>query len=651
MRHSITTKILIIVAAVLIISDASLLILGFFSVFTTTHNNYVSYAKSSATIASDLLDGADMQRLQTDETYAKYYTATLDDLCQINDLEYLYVYIPDTENNTITYVMLICSENSNYSAIDERSSGTVVKHELTPAEISVMNGNENAGITETNNKFGYVITCHSAVYDENGNVTALVGADVSIDETINIFVKNYSIMAAAIIVSCSFVLVMVAVILKIKVLKPAKIISNNMKSFVTDRNYKFKKLEIKGNDEFANMADSFNYMAEKIENYIKNINELTEEKHRREAEMNIAKNIQSGLLPDRSFKNKSIKISATMIPARDVGGDFYDYFTLPDNKICTVIADVSGKGISAALFMSRAITIIRQYAQLGYSPSEILFNTNNCLTLNNPEQIFITVFVGIYDINTRIFTYANAGHNTPYLISNTLKKLDATSGITTGIFENEKYNEVSVTLNNGDTVFMYTDGVNEAVNTEREFFGINRLENTLKTFRNEKKEHCLELVLNEVRKFSQNSVQSDDITMLSFSICSNSETTINADTTNLNVIKKLITDDKNIPNKLKNKLFLIAEEIFVNICLYAYENNSGTVDFSIEVSDKIVMKFCDSGKKFNPLKNLTDIDSYDIDSQIGGLGRFIALSIADKADYEYKKNRNILTITKYFQEE
>lgn len=651
MRHSITTKILIIIAAVLIISDASLLILGFFSVLTTTHNNYVSYAKSSATIAADLLDGADMQRLQTDETYAKYYTATLDDLCQINDLEYLYVYIPDTENNTITYVMLICSEKSNYSAIDERSSGTVVKHELTPAEISVMNGNENAGITETNNKFGYVITCHSAVYDENGNVTALVGADVSIDETINIFVKNYSIMATAIIVSCSFVLGMVAVILKIKVLKPAKIISKNMKSFVTDRNYKFKKLEIKGNDEFANMADSFNYMAEKIENYIKNINELTEEKHRREAEISIAKNIQSGLLPDRNFKNKSIKISATMIPARDVGGDFYDYFTLPDNKICTVIADVSGKGISAALFMSRAITIIRQYAQLGYSPSEILFNTNNCLTLNNPEQIFITVFVGIYDINTRIFTYANAGHNTPYLISNTLKKLDAASGITTGIFENEKYNEVSVTLNNGDTVFMYTDGVNEAVNTEREFFGINRLENTLKTFRNEKKENCIELVLNEVRNFSQNSVQSDDITMLSFSICSNSETTINADTTNLNVIKKLITDDKNIPNKLKNKLFLVAEEIFVNICLYAYENNSGTVDFSIEVSDKIVMKFCDSGKKFNPLKNLTDIDSYDIDSQIGGLGRFIALSIADKADYEYKKNRNILTITKYFQEE
>jgi len=651
MRHSITTKILIIIAAVLVISDASLLILGFFSVFTTTHNNYVSYAKSSATIAADLLDGADMQRLQTDETYAKYYTATLDDLCQINDLEYLYVYIPDTENKTITYVMLICSENSSYSAIDERSSGTVVKHELTPAEISVMNGNENAGITETNNKFGCVITCHSAVYDKNGNVTALVGADVSIDETINVFVKSYSIMATAIIVSCSFVLGMVAVILKIKVLKPAKIISKNMKGFVTDRNYKFKKLEIKGNDEFANMADSFNYMAEKIENYIKNINELTEEKHRREAEISIAKNIQSGLLPDRSFKNKSIKISATMIPARDVGGDFYDYFTLTDNKICTVIADVSGKGISAALFMSRAITIIRQYAQLGYSPSEILFNTNNCLTLNNPEQIFITVFVGIYDINTRIFTYANAGHNTPYLISNTLKKLDAARGITTGIFENEKYDEVSVTLNNGDTVFMYTDGVNEAVNTEREFFGINRLENTLKTFRNEKKENCIELVLNEVRNFSQNSVQSDDITMLSFSICSNSETTINADTTNLNVIKKLITDDKYIPNKLKNKLFLVAEEIFVNICLYAYENNSGTVDFSIEVSDKIVMKFCDSGKKFNPLKNLTDIDSYDIDSQIGGLGRLIALSIADKADYKYKKNRNILTITKYFQEE
>lgn len=651
MKHSITAKILAIIAAVLIISDISLLILGFYSVYTTIHNNYISYAKSSATIAADLLDGADIEKLQTDKAYAEHYRTTLDDLCKTNNLEYIYVYVPDTENKTITFVMLLCGESSNPSATDERSPGTVIKYELTASELSAMNGEDNNEITITKNEFGNVISCYSAVYDQNGNITALVGADVSIDETINSFIKRYSIMAAAIAVSFIFVLGFVAIILKIKVLKPAKIISKSMKNFVSDRHCGFKKLEIKGNDEFANMASSFNYMADEIDRYIKNINELTEEKHRREAEINIAKNIQSGLLPDRSFKNKVIEISAIMLPARDVGGDFYDYFALSDSKICTVIADVSGKGISAALFMSRAITIIRQYAQLGYSPSEILFNTNNSLKLNNPEQMFITVFVGIYDINTRLFTYANAGHNTPYIISDTIKKLDAVRGIAAGIFENEKYDEVSVTLNNGNTVFMYTDGVTEAVNSEKELFGVTRLENVLKKFGKEKSEDCIELVLNEVKSFSENNLQSDDITMLVFSACSNSEITIKAETKNLEVIKNLITDNQFIPDKLKNKLFLAAEEIFVNICFYAYDDNMGAVDFSIDVSNKIVMTFQDSGKKFNPLENKADIESYDVDSQIGGLGKFIAFSIADKATYEYKNNMNILKITKYLQEE
>lgn len=647
MRNSILLKILLIIAIVMIISDAGLLTLGFYSVYTSVHNNYISYAKSSATLAADVLEGADMQKLLSDNNYAESYSDTLNDLCKANDLEYLYVFIPDIEKDTITYVLIICSDYSNPTAIIERAPGTIVEHSLSSAELSAYNGDTSNNISETNNKFGHVITCNNAVYDKNGNVTALVGADVSTDKTLSVFIKRYSIMIIAIIISFIIVLGIIGVILKTKLLKPAETISKRMKCFVTDRQSEFKKLEVKGKDEFANMADSFNYMADEIDNYIKNINELTEEKHRRDAEMSIAKNIQCGLLPDNNYKNKSAAISAVMIPAKDIGGDFYDYFNLNEDKICTVIADVSGKGISAAIFMSRAITVIRQYAQMGYSPSEILFYTNNCLTLNNPEQMFITAFVGVYDAKTQIFTYANAGHTIPYLISDTLKTLNNPGGMMAGVFEDEKYEESSVTLKNGDTVFMFTDGISEAVNKDKEFFGTKRIEDTLIKFRAEKNIRCIDLVLSEVKAFAKDTTQSDDITMLTICPCSTFEISLKAETENLEAVCSLIRDRKDIPDCLKNKLCLAAEEIFVNICSYAYDNNSGTVNFLLEVSDKIVMKFSDDGKEFNPIKNRADIDSYDIDSQVGGLGIYLALNIADEADYEYKNNKNILTITKY----
>ncbi|MCQ4021687.1 MULTISPECIES: SpoIIE family protein phosphatase [unclassified Ruminococcus] len=651
MRNSISFKILVIIALVLILTDVCLLILGFHSVYTSVHNNYISYAKSSATLASDILEGADMQRLLTDEAYAKPYSNTLSDLCEANDLEYLYVYIPDTEKNTITYVILICNDYSSSLATTERSAGTTIEHSLNPAELSALNGDTSNNITETNNRYGSVITYSSAVCDLNGNVTALVGADVSADKTLNVFIERYSILFIVILISFVFVIIIIAVILKTKLLKPAEIISNRMKCYVTDRQSGFKKLEVKGKDEFANMADSFNYMADEIDNYIKNINALTEEKHLRDAEMSIAKDIQCGLLPDNSYKNKNITISAVMIPAKEVGGDFYDYFNLKEDKICTVIADVSGKGISAAIFMSRAITVIRQYAQMGYSPSEILFRTNNCLSLNNPEQMFITAFVGVYDAKTQIFTYANAGHTIPYLISNTIKTLDNPDGMAAGIFENEKYEESSIRLKTGDTVFMFTDGISEAVNKDKEFFGTKRIENILKNYTTKKNNSCIDLVLGEVKAYATGTAQSDDITMLSFSPCKTSEIILKAETENLLDIRSLIMDTQDIPNYLKNKLYLAAEEIFVNICSYANDNNSGSVKFSLEVSDKIIMSFYDDGKKFNPIHNNADINSYDIDSQIGGLGIYLALSIADEANYEYKNNKNILTLIKYFQEE
>ena len=654
LKNSILAKILITVAAILIFTDIGLLVLGYSSVHTTVRKNYVAYATASATVAADLLDGAELERFQTDEEYTEYYRMVLEDLCRTNDLEYLYIYTPDTENNTITFHLLIYGENSKASAMKERTPGTVVPYSLTEAEVCAWNGRETKKVEETDNEYGHVMTAYSAIYDSDGNVSALAGADVSLDEAFRIFFQRYRMMFAAVTVSFVFVLSVLAIILKVRVLKPAELISRQMKEFADNRQPGFGKIEIKGRDEFAQMADAFNYMTEEIDNYIKNINHLTEEKHRREAEISIAGKIQRGLLPDKSFQNHGIKLAAVMLPANYVGGDFYDYFSLTDETVCTVIADVSGKGISAAVFMASAITVVKQYAKFGYSPSEILFHANNILSQSNPEQMFLTLFVGIYNSSTHKYTYANGGHNLPYLLSDTLKCLEGAKGLAIGVFEDEIYEEEEIVLNEGDTIFLYTDGVNEAVSRDGEFFGILRLEHALKEKAQEK---CVDVVLEAVRKFAQDAPQSDDITMLAFCVLPDFHINVEANLGNFDIIQEFIVGDGRIPPSIKKRLCLAAEEIFVNICSYAYEGKglaapegrsmTASVEVTMQISEQIVMKFCDSGKRFNPLENMEDISNYDMDAQIGGLGRQIAFNLADEAQYEYSNGKNILTLIFY----
>lgn len=641
MKKSIITKILITIAVVLIITDIGLLALGFSTVHATVRRTYVFYATASATMAADLLAGADLEKLRTNEEYADEYRPVLEELCRTNDLEYLYIYTPDIENDTILFDMVIYGKDSQDLARTERVPGTVVPYVLTETEVCAWNGQETENVEETDNEYGHVMTAYRAVYDTTGNVAALAAADVSMDEALASFWHRYRIMFMTIIASFVFILTVLTVLLKTRVLKPAKIISAQMRQFAVDRQSTFEKIEIKGEDEFAQMANTFYQMTEEINHYIQNINVLTEEKHRREAEMNIAGKIQQGLLPEESFQIRDIRLKATMIPAQDVGGDFYDYFCMDDDLFCTIIADVSGKGISAALFMANAVTVVRQYVKQGYSPSKILFHTNNALCCNNPEQMFLTLFVGIYDSRTQKFTYANAGHNSPYLISDRLRSLDDSKGMAIGIFEDEVYEERTVELKGGDTVFLYTDGVNEAVSRDRKFFGSDRLEQILEQ---KNQEQCVASVLEGVRDFAQDTPQSDDITMLAFCVLPSFRISVAAELKNLEAVQRFILEANQIPHDLRSKICLAVEEIFVNICSYAYESEQGNVEIFMTISDRVLVKFCDSGRAFNPLEDIVDVETYDIDTQVGGLGRQIAFGLADHVNYEYSCGSNILTL-------
>ncbi len=271
-------------------------------------------------------------------------------------------------------------------------------------------------------------------------------------------------------------------------------------------------------NEVGILANSFKKMIINLENYMKNLKKVTAEKERINTELDIAKKIQTSMLPNNfpAFPNKKeIDVYALSEPAKEVGGDFYDFFLIDENHLATIIADVSGKGIPAALFMVVGKTLIKNSAQNGNSPEEVFKNVNNQLCENNEQNMFVTAWMGILNINTGELTYVNAGHNPPLLKhQDTYRQLKSKPGFVLGGMKNIEYTQEKIQLNTGDRIFLYTDGITEAINENEEFFGDSRL---IDVINNEKQSNINE-VLSSVKKkvdiFVGDLDQFDDITML-----------------------------------------------------------------------------------------------------------------------------------------
>ena len=271
--------------------------------------------------------------------------------------------------------------------------------------------------------------------------------------------------------------------------------------------------------EVGILANSFQKMVRDLEIYVKNLKQVTTEKERINTELNVARKIQEDMLP-RKFppfpERNEFDIYALAMPAKEVGGDFYDFFLIDDNHLAMVIADVSGKGVPAALFMVVTKTLIKNQAQLGKSAAEVFTTVNNQLYEGNDENMFVTAFMGILEIDTGIFTYVNAGHNPPLLkyANQDYNWLKAKPGFVLAGMENMEYHQNEITLKTGDKICLYTDGVTEATNNNDELFGESRLLEIM----NNKKDSSLTEQLSQVKKevdiFMSGGEQFDDITML-----------------------------------------------------------------------------------------------------------------------------------------
>ena len=331
--------------------------------------------------------------------------------------------------------------------------------------------------------------------------------------------KTSRYTALALLLAVMMLMLTLAILLGRRIVLPLNTITTRI-SELSESNLEFKMEDAyRTGDEVEELAQSFANISHKTVEYLDAVKRVTAEKERISAELSLATKIQAAMLPHivPAFPDrKDFDIIGSMDPAKEVGGDFYDYFLIDDDHLCMVMADVSGKGVPAALFMMASKIILQSVAMLGGSPAEILTKTNQAICSNNEAQMFVTVWVGIVELSTGKLTAANAGHEYPVF-----KRPDGNfeiykdkHGFAIGGMDGVRYKEYELQMTPGSKLFVYTDGVPEATNAQQELFGMERMLNAL----NEKPEAAPMDVLKNVRKavdgFVMNAEQFDDLTML-----------------------------------------------------------------------------------------------------------------------------------------
>ncbi len=276
---------------------------------------------------------------------------------------------------------------------------------------------------------------------------------------------------------------------------------------------------VRTGDEVGRLSEAFRYMKSSLKEYIAQLTEATAQRERMESELKVAHSIQMSILP-KVFppfpEREEFDLYAAIEPAREVGGDFYDFFLIDDEHLCFVIADVSGKGIPAALFMAVTKTLIKSKATVGLTPDRIIARVNEELCVGNDENMFVTIFCGVLNTVTGEVLYTNGGHNPPLIIrkNGDLEWLEGEGSLMVGIMDDVSYITESLLLQPGDSLFLYTDGVTEAMNEKNELFSEGRLKEALNKLKGEPIKEIIGSALMEIHLFARGVPQSDDITMM-----------------------------------------------------------------------------------------------------------------------------------------
>ncbi len=613
------------------------------------YNNDESYREAYDKKVNALKDEEYQQMLDTLFTFE-------DQSKNRNDIKYIYVQV--LEGDHVTYIF-----DADHTE-DQYQLGTV---RPVSAEVIDEDGLENGvpAFTSNDPDDGWLCSCMRPVRDADGKPVALVGVDISMSRVVKLGVV-YLITLIAIVLFITALLIWILIRgVEKSLVKPINKLSKAARSFVEDKGEELNKestiskLNIHTGDEVETLWESIRHMEQEINAYITHLTAVTAEKERIGAELELATRIQADMLPNiyPAFPERDdLDIYASMTPAKEVGGDFYDFFLVDDSHLAMVMADVSGKGVPAALFMMMSKILIQNTVMNGKSPADALMTVNNQICANNREEMFVTVWLGIVDLKSGLLTAANAGHEKPIVKSpdGEFEFFSDKHGFVIGGMDGLKYHNYEIQMSKGSKLFLYTDGVAEATNESKELFGIERTLDALNSCKDASPKTILDAVKQSVDAFVGTAPQFDDLTMLCFEF-KGKEKNLTVDAT-LDNVATVIDFVENESHKLPfskrsvNQLNIAVDEIISNVARYAYGEGTGQVSVSIDSdSEGITLTVTDGGTPYNPLeKDDPDISLSADERGVGGYGIFIVKNTMDKVDYDYKDGKNILTIRKNY---
>ncbi|MBO4395339.1 MAG: SpoIIE family protein phosphatase [Eubacterium sp.] len=417
------------------------------------------------------------------------------------------------------------------------------------------------------------------------------------------------------------------------------------------------RMDVTDNREFAMLSDDINIMVLSLKRYIRDA------EGRIDKELALARTIQHSSVPNTfpPFPDRNeFAIYASMDTAREVGGDFYDFFFIDDDHLAIVIADVSDKGIPAAMFMMQAKARIHGRTMQGGTPAQIMYDVNNALCDDNEAKLFITIWLAIIELSTGKGIEVNAGHEHPALYRDGAYRLiKYPHSPPVAVMKNMPYANRDFVLQPGEKILVYTDGVTDAVNENNERFGDDGLMAVLDSAGDLGPEETITELRSAIGTHTGNAKQFDDITICSFSYFGKHNTIrkleIPAEPEKLNEVVAFVCDDIPSSDKsVKLQIRMAVEEIFINIASYAYTDGEGTVTVTRELigdpTPKIILTFYDSGFKYNPLdKEDPDITLEAKERRIGGLGIFLVKEKMDEMTYTYENGMNVLRLVKEFR--
>ncbi len=445
----------------------------------------------------------------------------LEALREDNDVRSLYIGFTDAETMTDLYIV-----DASEEGVEPCIPGDF--DTVNPEHIEkIKNGNYDFPPFVTNTEeYGWLCSAYIPITDADGNVIGAALTDISMNKIkndINMFLIR---MASIVAVIALLMFILILIMTEMAILKPIAKLGNAAGGYLDAKKQKdsheellFESLNIKTGDEIEDLFTSVKQMEKDINVYIDELTSVTAEKERIGAELDVATKIQASMLPCTfpAFPERDeFEVYASMTPAKEVGGDFYDFFMVDEDNLAIVVADVSGKGVPAALFMVIGKTLIKDHTTSGKDLGEVFTEVNQLLCESNSEELFITAFVGVLNLKTGEFRYVNAGHETPFISKKNapFEPYKIRAGFVLAGMEGLKYKAGSMQLEPGDKIFQYTDGVTEATDKDNQLFGMERLEETLAKYADKTPEEILSGVKAGIDEFVGEAPQFDDITML-----------------------------------------------------------------------------------------------------------------------------------------